>query len=184
MLLPDSAWRRATSRQPHRVAGDKKIHVQYVVCCKECHQETMVELLRSRPASCMVFALCQARSSLVFQYSTTSSLDKVCPRHVCMFLETMEFVHPPAVRRPCQHHDHDCCLGARTSDFPRAVDVFLQAKSIMHELAEGNRIEYAYIGIHMTTITPDFALQNNRDPNSHQLIPEVKKPTLFEKKKE
>lgn len=43
----------------------------------------------------------------------------------------------------------------------------------MYELAEGNRIEYAYIGIHMTTITPDFALQNNRDPNSHQLIPEV-----------
>lgn len=43
----------------------------------------------------------------------------------------------------------------------------------MYELAEGKRIEYAYIGIEMTTITPDFALQNNRDPNSQQLIPEV-----------
>lgn len=43
----------------------------------------------------------------------------------------------------------------------------------MYELAEGKRIEYAYIGIHMTTITPEFAIQNNRDPNSHQLIPEM-----------
>ncbi|CAM9606165.1 unnamed protein product, partial [Discosporangium mesarthrocarpum] len=48
-----------------------------------------------------------------------------------------------------------------------------KAKAIMYELAEGKRIEYAYVGIHMTTITPDFAHQNNRDPNSNQLIPEV-----------
>lgn len=52
----------------------------------------------------------------------------------------------------------------------------------MYELAQGNRIEYAYLGITMTTITPDYALQNNLDPNSHQLIPEVcrcqKHPTL------
>ncbi|CAM9987141.1 unnamed protein product, partial [Ectocarpus fasciculatus] len=48
-----------------------------------------------------------------------------------------------------------------------------KAKAIMYDLAKGNRIEYAYIGITMTTITPEFALQNNRDPNSHQLIPEV-----------
>ncbi|CAM9785943.1 unnamed protein product, partial [Hapterophycus canaliculatus] len=48
-----------------------------------------------------------------------------------------------------------------------------KAKAIMYDLAQGNPIEYAYIGITMTTITPDFALQNNRDPNSHQLIPEV-----------
>eukprot|EP00903_Cladosiphon_okamuranus_P006910 g6725.t1 len=48
-----------------------------------------------------------------------------------------------------------------------------KAKAIMYELARGNRIEYAYLGITMTTITPDFALQNNLDPNSHQLIPEV-----------
>lgn len=45
----------------------------------------------------------------------------------------------------------------------------------MYELAQGNRIEYAYLGITMTTITPDYALQNNLDPNSHQLIPEVTK---------
>eukprot|EP00752_Nemacystus_decipiens_P006860 g6162.t1 len=48
-----------------------------------------------------------------------------------------------------------------------------KAKAIMYELAQGNRIEYAYLGITMTTITPDYALQNNLDPNSHQLIPEV-----------
>lgn len=52
-------------------------------------------------------------------------------------------------------------------------DLFKQAKAIMYELAQGNRIEYAYLGITMTTITPDYALQNNLDPNSHQLIPEV-----------
>ncbi len=43
----------------------------------------------------------------------------------------------------------------------------------MYELAKGNRIEYAYLGITMTTITPNFAHANNLDPNSHQLIPEV-----------
>jgi len=48
-----------------------------------------------------------------------------------------------------------------------------QAKAIMYELAQGNRIEYAYLGITMTTITPNFAHANNLDPNSHQLIPEV-----------
>lgn len=47
----------------------------------------------------------------------------------------------------------------------------------MYELAQGNRIEYAYLGITMTTITPNFAHANNLDPNSHQLIPEVIYPS-------
>ncbi|CAM9817126.1 unnamed protein product [Phaeothamnion confervicola] len=43
----------------------------------------------------------------------------------------------------------------------------------MYELAEGRTIRHAYIGIQMTTVTPDFAKQNNLDPNSPTMIPEV-----------
>lgn len=48
-----------------------------------------------------------------------------------------------------------------------------KAKSIMYDLAAGKRIEHAYIGVHMATITPDFAVQNNRDPSSRFVLPEV-----------
>ncbi|CAM9624137.1 unnamed protein product [Chrysoparadoxa australica] len=48
-----------------------------------------------------------------------------------------------------------------------------KAKSIMYELASGKVIEHAYIGIQMSTVTPDYARQNNMDPNSPALLPEV-----------
>jgi hypothetical protein len=43
----------------------------------------------------------------------------------------------------------------------------------MYELAAGRTIAHAYVGIQMTTITPDFARQNNIDPNAPNVIPEV-----------
>jgi hypothetical protein len=48
-----------------------------------------------------------------------------------------------------------------------------KAKQIMYELAAGRTIAHAYVGIQMTTITPDFARQNNIDPNAPNVIPEV-----------
>ncbi len=48
-----------------------------------------------------------------------------------------------------------------------------RAKEIAKELAKGNTIAHAYVGIQMTNVTPQFARQNNEDPNAHALIPEV-----------
>lgn len=49
-----------------------------------------------------------------------------------------------------------------------------KAKDIMFKLAAGENIQHGYIGVVMLTITPDFARQNNMDPNSPVgIIPEV-----------
>lgn len=48
-----------------------------------------------------------------------------------------------------------------------------RAKEIAKELAKGRTIAHAYVGIQMTNVTPQFARQNNQDPNAHALIPEV-----------
>ncbi|KAG5186673.1 trypsin-like cysteine/serine peptidase domain-containing protein [Tribonema minus] len=48
-----------------------------------------------------------------------------------------------------------------------------KAKQIMYELAEGRAIQHPYIGVHMTTVTPDMARQNNLDPNAPNELPEV-----------
>eukprot|EP00953_Heterococcus_sp_UTEX-ZZ885_P025312 13760-Heterococcus_DN1.PRE.2 len=54
---------------------------------------------------------------------------------------------------------------------PTAIPIN-KAKQIMYELAAGRTIAHAYVGIQMTTITPDFARQNNIDPNAPNVIPE------------
>ncbi|OSX70936.1 hypothetical protein BU14_0626s0004 [Porphyra umbilicalis] len=48
-----------------------------------------------------------------------------------------------------------------------------RAASISAALAAGQKIQHAYVGIQMTTLTPEFAKLNNEDPNSPSVIPEV-----------
>uniref|UniRef100_A0A7S3A5R7 PDZ domain-containing protein n=3 Tax=Rhodosorus marinus TaxID=101924 RepID=A0A7S3A5R7_9RHOD len=48
-----------------------------------------------------------------------------------------------------------------------------RAKDITQQLAEGNKIQHAYIGVKMLSLTPEFAKQNNEDPNALAIIPEV-----------
>jgi S1-C subfamily serine protease len=48
-----------------------------------------------------------------------------------------------------------------------------KAKSIKDALARGETISHPYIGVQMTTITPEIARQNNSDPNSAFQVPEV-----------
>ena len=47
------------------------------------------------------------------------------------------------------------------------------AKTISAKLARGETIEHPYLGIRMATLTPQLAAQNNRDPNSPFMVPEV-----------
>eukprot|EP00871_Galdieria_phlegrea_P002634 jgi/Galph1/3371/GphlegSOOS_G2020.1 len=48
-----------------------------------------------------------------------------------------------------------------------------RAKAITDALSRGKKIQHPFIGIQMSTITPELARQNNEDPNAPLLIPEV-----------
>lgn len=48
-----------------------------------------------------------------------------------------------------------------------------KAKAIKDQLAKGERIVHPYLGVQMTMLTPELARQNNSDPNSAFMVPEV-----------
>jgi S1-C subfamily serine protease len=48
-----------------------------------------------------------------------------------------------------------------------------KAKAIKDQLANGERIVHPYLGVQMTLLTPELAKQNNSDPNSAFMVPEV-----------
>jgi S1-C subfamily serine protease len=48
-----------------------------------------------------------------------------------------------------------------------------KAKSIKDVLARGEKVPHPYLGVQMTTLTPEIAQQNNSDPNSAFMVPEV-----------
>lgn len=48
-----------------------------------------------------------------------------------------------------------------------------KAKGIKDQLARGEKIAHPYLGVQMTTLTPELARQNNNDPNSAFVVPEV-----------
>lgn len=48
-----------------------------------------------------------------------------------------------------------------------------RAKSLEKTLAAGQQVPHPYIGVQMINLTPEIARQNNQDPNSSFLIPEV-----------
>jgi S1-C subfamily serine protease len=49
-----------------------------------------------------------------------------------------------------------------------------KAKSLKDQLVRGEKILHPYIGVQMTTLTPEAAQENNRNPNSPVLLPETK----------
>lgn len=48
-----------------------------------------------------------------------------------------------------------------------------KAKSIKDQLARGEKVAHPYLGVQMTTLTPELARENNNDPNSAFLVPEM-----------
>lgn len=48
-----------------------------------------------------------------------------------------------------------------------------QAKTISAQLVAQGKVQHPYLGIRMATLTPELAAENNQDPNSAFLIPEV-----------
>jgi S1-C subfamily serine protease len=48
-----------------------------------------------------------------------------------------------------------------------------KAKAIKETLAKGEKVIHPYLGVQMTTLTPEMARQNNTDPNTAFMVPEV-----------
>jgi S1-C subfamily serine protease len=48
-----------------------------------------------------------------------------------------------------------------------------KVKAIKDTLAAGKKVAHPYVGIQMLTITPELARENNQDPNSPIVIPEI-----------
>lgn len=48
-----------------------------------------------------------------------------------------------------------------------------RAKELQSTLAQGKEVPHPYVGIQMIKLTPELARENNRDPNTAFLIPEV-----------
>jgi len=48
-----------------------------------------------------------------------------------------------------------------------------KAKEVMPVLARGERVTHPYLGVQIATLTPELAKQNNNDPNSTVILPEV-----------
>jgi S1-C subfamily serine protease len=48
-----------------------------------------------------------------------------------------------------------------------------KAKSIVAQLTRGEKVSHPFLGIHMVTVTPESAKENNSDPTAPFLIPET-----------
>ena len=60
---------------------------------------------------------------------------------------------------------------SRPFDGSQAIPIDTAEKA-MRELSQGRKIAHAYLGISMSSLTPESARQNNADPNSNVELPE------------
>ena len=100
------------------------------------------------------------------------------PSKKVTFIQTDAAVNPgnsggPLVNEHGEIIGINTCIRANMEGIAFAIPIN-KAKEIMFDLAEGKNIQHGYIGVVMMTVTPDFARQNNLDPNSPVgIIPEV-----------
>jgi len=69
-------------------------------------------------------------------------------------------------------------IGINTAIRPDAMGIGFaipinKAKEISTQLAQGIKVQHPYLGIQMTTLTPQLAAENNSDPNSPLQVPEI-----------
>lgn len=48
-----------------------------------------------------------------------------------------------------------------------------KAKAIASQLVKGEKVSHPYLGVQMVSLTPEIAAENNQDPNSPFVVPEV-----------
>ncbi|MGK7877001.1 MAG: HhoA/HhoB/HtrA family serine endopeptidase [Xenococcaceae cyanobacterium] len=93
------------------------------------------------------------------------------------FLQTDAAINPGNSGGPLLN-DQGEVIGINTAIRPDAMGIGFaipinKAKSLQNILAAGKEVPHPYVGIQMITLTPEIAKQNNQDPNSPFLVPEV-----------
>lgn len=108
---------------------------------------------------------------------TRSSAQVGIPDKRIDFLQTDAAINPGNSGGPLLNERGEV-IGINTAIRPDANGIGFaipidKAKSIKDTLAAGQQIPHPYIGVQMITLTPELAKQNNQDPNSSFLVPEV-----------
>ena len=93
------------------------------------------------------------------------------------FIQTDAAINPGNSGGPLLNEQGEV-IGINTAIRPDAMGIGFaipidQAKAIATKLAQGEKITHPYLGIRMATLTPELAAENNSDPNSPFMIPEV-----------
>ena len=93
------------------------------------------------------------------------------------FIQTDAAINPGNSGGPLLNQQGDV-IGINTAIRPDAMGIGFaipinEAKTISAKLARGEKIAHPYLGIRMATLTPQIAAENNNDPNSSFMVPEV-----------
>lgn len=93
------------------------------------------------------------------------------------FIQTDAAINPGNSGGPLLNSQGEV-IGINTAIRPDAMGIGFaipvnQAKAISGQLAKGERVHHPYLGIRMITLTPELAQENNQDPNSPFMVPEV-----------
>ena len=93
------------------------------------------------------------------------------------FIQTDAAINPGNSGGPLLNEQGEV-IGINTAIRPDAMGIGFaipvnQAKAIFAQLARGEKVQHPYLGIRMATLTPQIAAENNSDPNSPFMVPEV-----------
>jgi len=93
------------------------------------------------------------------------------------FIQTDAAINPGNSGGPLLNQQGEV-IGINTAIRPDAMGIGFaipinEAKTISAKLARGEKIVHPYLGIRMATLTPQIAAENNSDPNSSFMVPEV-----------
>ena len=94
------------------------------------------------------------------------------------FIQTDAAINPGNSGGPLLN-DRGEVIGINTAIRPDAMGIGFaipinKAKEIKDVLARGEQVPHPFVGIQMITLTPEIAKENNSDPNSVLILPEVK----------
>lgn len=93
------------------------------------------------------------------------------------FIQTDAAINPGNSGGPLLNQQGEV-IGINTAIRPDAMGIGFaipvnKAKEISTQLLTNGKVSHPYIGIRMVTLTPELAKQNNNDPNSPLMLPEI-----------
>ncbi|NEO99827.1 MAG: trypsin-like serine protease [Symploca sp. SIO2E9] len=93
------------------------------------------------------------------------------------FIQTDAAINPGNSGGPLLNEQGEV-IGINTAIRPDAMGIGFaipvnKAKEISNQLVTNGKVSHPYIGIRMVTLTPELAKQNNNDPNSPLMLPEI-----------